>query len=205
MGTYDGTALAGQPVEVLTAPNNGQEAFTPAVWATTTANGGWSAQLPAGPSRLVEATYPGTANLEPSLSGQVTETVPAKVMLLSITPRKVPWGGTVRLRGELVGGYLPAGGALVRLRIGSGSSFTTYGVKEHVKGNGRFSTSYTFGLGDPARRQSFWFQIASLPIGNYPYSPAQSRRLTVRVGGQPRQHRRHRRHRKHHAHGKQGR
>ena len=201
LGTYDGTALAGQPVEVLTAPNNGQEAFTPAAWATTTDNGGWRAQLPAGPSRLVEATYAGAANLEPSLSGQVTETVPAKVILLAITPRKVRWGGTVRLRGMLVGGYLPAGGALVRLRIGSGSSFTTYGVKEHVKGNGRFSTTYTFGLGDPSRRQSFWFQIASLPIGNYPYSPGQSRRLTVRVGGHPRQHRRHLRHHKHRAHG----
>ena len=33
-------------------------------------------------------------------------------------PPAVPWGGTVRIVGELDGGYLPPGGALVRLRIG---------------------------------------------------------------------------------------
>lgn len=206
LGTYDGTALAGQPVEVLSAPDNGQGAFTPAAWTTTTANGGWSATIPAGPSRLIKATYPGGSTLEPSLSDEITETVPAKVMLLSITPRRVAWGGTVRLRGKLVGGYLPASGALVRLRIGVGSTQTTYGVKEHVTGNGRFSTTYTFGLGDPRAHQSFWFQFASLPVGDYPYAPAQSNRRSVRVGGH------HpttttttatrRRHRTHHAHQK---
>ena len=60
--------------------------------------------------------------MEPSLSGQVTETVPAKVKLLRVVPRRVAWGGTVRIAGQLVGGYLPAGGALVRLRIGLGSA-----------------------------------------------------------------------------------
>jgi hypothetical protein len=196
LGTYNGTALAGQPVEILSAPDNGRGAFTPAAWTTTAANGGWSATVPAGPSRLIEATYPGGSTLEPSLSDQITETVPAKVMLLSITPRRVAWGGTVRLRGKLVGGYLPASGALVRLRIGVGTTQTTYGVKEHVSGNGRFSTRYTFGLGDPRANQSFWFQFASLPVGDYPYAPAESRRLTVRVGG----HHSTRRHRKHHIH-----
>ena len=54
--------------------------------------------------------------------------VPAKVKLLSVT-RRVAWGGTVRITGQLLGGYLPPGGALVRLRIGQGSSFQTYGVR----------------------------------------------------------------------------
>jgi hypothetical protein len=91
----------------------------------------------------------------------------------------------VRLTGRLVGGYLPAGGALVRLRIGLGSAVTTYGVREHVGGRGRFSTSYTFGAGVPAVHRSFWFQVASLPMGDYPYAPAGSRRLSVAVGGHP--------------------
>ena len=63
------------------------------------------------------------------------------------------WGGTVRITGQLVGGYLPAGGALVRLRIGQGSSYQTYGVQEHVTGNGRFSTTYTFGAGQASSFQ----------------------------------------------------
>jgi hypothetical protein len=172
-------------VDVLTAADNGRENFHVAAVTTTAANGGWSARLPAGPSRLVEAGYPGAASTEAAISAPAHLIVPAKVQLLGVSPRRVPWGGTVHLIGQLKGGYLPRGGALVRLRIGLGNADTTYGVREHVTGNGRFRTDYTFGAGDPAVRRSFWFQIASLPMGNYPYAPAGSQRLTVLVGGHP--------------------
>ena len=56
LGTTAGTALAGQPVEVLTVPDNGSANVHVAARVTTAANGGWSARLPAGPSRLIEAT-----------------------------------------------------------------------------------------------------------------------------------------------------
>jgi hypothetical protein len=191
LGTYTGVALGGQPVEILAAADDGRERFSPVGAANTAADGSWSAQLPAGPSRLVEAAYGGGPSVQPSLSGLVHEVVPAEVKLLSVSPRRVAWGGTVRLVGQLRGGYLPSGGALVRLRIGLGSTFTTYGVHEHVGGDGRFSTSYTFGAGDPsAYRRPFWFQVASLPMGDYPYAPASSRRLAVLVGGHPRPPRR---------------
>lgn len=198
LGTASGIALAGQPVEVLTAPDNGQDQFTPAASATTTADGGWSATLPPGPSRLIEAAYGGGATTLPSVSGPVRLFVRAKVQLLSVSPTRVPWGGTVHIVGRLDGGYLPPDGALVRLRIGEGNAQTTYGVRTHVTGSGRFSTSYIFGAGDPAAFRTFWFQIASLPSGDYPWSPAASRRVYVRVGGHPRAgaptpHRRHRR------------
>jgi hypothetical protein len=201
VGLPDGTALAGQLVRVMAAAdNNGYGRFRTAAVATTGPDGSWSAELPPGPSRLIEAVYDGSSILEPSVSGQVRVLVPARVKLLSVSPRRVPWGGTVRIVGQLKGGYLPAGGALVRLRIGFGRSFTTYGVQEHVTGRGRFSTSYTFGLGDPAIHRTYWFQVASLPMGNYPYEPAASRRVTVAVGGHPRNPppRRHRRHQRAH-------
>jgi hypothetical protein len=202
LGTYNGVALGGQAVEVLTAPDNGSNAFTPAARAISAANGSWSATLPAGPSRLIEAAYGGGPGVEGSLSGTVREIVPAKVKLLSVTPHRVPWGGTVRIVGQLVGGYLPPGGALVRMRLGSGGAYTTYGVQEHVTGRGRFSSTYTFGAGLSSIYRSFFFQAASLPMGAYPYAPAASRRVTVIVGGHPpppahrrRRHRRQRRHR----------
>jgi hypothetical protein len=91
----------------------------------------------------------------------------------------------VRIVGRLEGGYLPPGGALVRLWIGSGSAYTTFGVQEHVGGSGRVGTTYTFGAGQPSAYESFWMQVASLPMGNYPYVPANSRKLTVLVGGHP--------------------
>ena len=185
LGMPDGTALGGQVVQVLTAPDNGLGHFTPAAVATTAANGSWSAWLPAGPSRLVEASYAGGATLEPSVSAQVHVVVPAKVRLITVFPLRVAWGGTVRIVGQLVGGYLPPGGALVRLRIGYRSSYTTYGVQEHVTGNGRFATTYTFGLGDPSVVRSYWFQVASLPMGDYPWAPSDSGKRSVRVGGHP--------------------
>lgn len=186
LGMPDGTALAGQTVQVMTAPDNGLGAFSPAAAAVTAANGSWVAKLPAGPSRIVEAVYGGDGTLEPSNSSQVHVVVPAKVRLISVSPRHVAWGGTVRIVGQLVGGYLPPGGALVRLRLGQGAGYTTYGVQEHVTGNGRFATTYTFGAGLPSVHQTFWFQIASLPMGgDYPWAPADSRKLDVVVGGHP--------------------
>ena len=187
LGTSSGEALPGQAIQVLAAADDGRGLFRSVAVATTAADGSWTAKLPAGPSRLVEATYAGGVDVEPSLSGVVHEVVPADVRLQSVRPHQVPWGGTIRLVGRLRGGYLPSGGALVRMRIGLGSTFTTYGVHEHVGGDGRFSTSYTFGVGDPSVRRAFWFQIASLPMGNYPYAPASSRRISVIVGGHPAQ------------------
>jgi hypothetical protein len=185
LGTADGVALAGQTVDVLTAADNGRNNYHVAAVTTTAANGAWSARLPAGPSRLVSAAYGGSPTTESTLAAPVHLVVPAKVQLLSASPRRIPWGGEIRLTGRLRGGYLPRGGALVRLRIGEGSAVTTYGVREHVRGNGRFTTTYHFGEGQASLHRSFWFQIASLPMGDYPYAPASSRRLTVYVGGHP--------------------
>jgi hypothetical protein len=182
--TATGVPLAGQPVQIFAAPNDQSGSFRRVAVVTTAADGSWTATLPPGPSRVIRAVTGGTATILPS-SGQVTTIVPAKVKLLRIWPRRVPWGGTVHLVGQLVGGYLPPDGALVRLRIGIGSARLTYGIREHVSGNGRFTTTYRFGLGDPSVFQAFWFQIASLPMGNYPYAPADSRRVTVVVGGHP--------------------
>lgn len=184
LGTDALTALGGEPVTVMTAPDNGLGQFAPATTAVTGADGSWSALLPAGPSRLVEAAYPGDPLTEPTVSSPVQVVVPAQVRLISVT-RRVPWGGTVRIVGRLEGGYLPPGGALVRLRYGQGSQYLTYGVKTHVGGDGLFTTGYTFGAGDPAVYRSYFFQVASLPSGNYPFAPAASRRLWTIVGGHP--------------------
>ena len=78
----------------------------------------------------------------------------------------------------------------MRLRIGLGHTFITYGVHEHVSGSGRFTTSYTFGAGEASVHRTYSFQLASLPMGNYPYAPAASNRVRVIVGGHPVAHRR---------------
>lgn len=182
--TSQGVGLSGQPVHIFAAPANHTNAFRELTTVTTASDGSWSATLPPGPSQIIRATTDGTATILPS-TGQVTTIVPADIRLLRVWPRHVAWGGTVHLVGQLLGGYLPPGGALVRLRIGYGSAYTTYGVQEHVTGDGRFSTVATFGPGDPSIYRTYWFQIASLPMGNYPFAPAASARVPVTVGGTP--------------------
>ena len=185
LGLTDGTALAGKTVEVLTAPDDGLGTFTPAAEAITAANGTWTVSLPAGPSRLIEAAYPGSATTERSRSGLINLLVRSRVELTSVTPNRVAWGQTVTIKGRLLGGYLPAAGINVRLRIGIANAKTTFGVKEHVSGTGKFSATYTFGPGDPRIHRTYWFQIASLPAGDYPYTPSSSSRINVQVGGHP--------------------
>lgn len=185
LGLADGTALPGRVVRVLTSPANGLGRFSQAAAVTTAADGTWTAKLPAGPSRIVQAVYDGDPTTESTSSGQVQVLVSAKIKLRSAVPQRVPWGGTVRITGRLLGGYLPAGGVNLRLRIGIGPNRATYGIREHVAGRGRFSTKYTFGAGYPAVYRRYWFQIATLPSGNYPYTPTASNRVYVLVGGNP--------------------
>jgi hypothetical protein len=86
LATADGTALGGQRVVVLTAPDNGLAHFTQAAVATTDPDGMWTALLPVGPSRLVKAIYGDTGTTEPAESEDARIVVPARVELLSITP-----------------------------------------------------------------------------------------------------------------------
>jgi hypothetical protein len=182
--TSQGAPLAGQTVGIYASVDNYTDAFHELTTATTASDGSWTATLPPGPSRIIRVVTYGTATILPS-TAQVTAIVPSRVRLLRVWPRRISWGGTVHLIGQLFGGYLPPGGALVRLRIGYGSTYETYGVQEHVAGDGRFSTVATFGPGDPSIHRTYWFQIASLPMGDYPYAPAASQRVPVTVGGTP--------------------
>ena len=185
LGNAAGAPLAGQPVRIFTAPDNGQHTWTQLAVAVAAADGSWSAGLPPGPSRLIVAIYAGSTTTEPSASPAVKVTIPARVRIARIWPRHVRWGGTVHIEGYLAGGYLPPppAGELVRLRIGIGSQHTTYGVKIDVTGDGRFRTKYRFGPGPASVRRAYWFQLQALPQDDYPYTPADSRRARVVVGG----------------------
>jgi hypothetical protein len=183
LGLLNGTPLAGRTVRVLAAADDGRQQFTPFATVTTGANGAWTTSVPAGPSRLIEAVYGGDGTEEPTVSAPVKLTVPAKIRLLRVT-RRVPWGGTVRIVGQLYGGYLPPGGALVRLRYGFGRrARATFGVVQHVTGDGRFATSFTFGPGAPGIKEKFWFSASLLGHPDYPFAPASSPRRYVVVGG----------------------
>jgi hypothetical protein len=187
LGTTAGVALAGQTIRILTAPDNGLNAFTQTAVATTGADGVWSATLPAGPSRLVDAAYDGGSTVEPASSGQVRLTVPA-VVKLTITPRRTHWWrsprtpGTIRISGRVLGGYIPgADQQLLRLRIGvigTPGVQSTIGIPD-IAPDGRFHTTWTPAPGNGTVH--FWFSVSTLHEADYPFAPASSAKVAVIV------------------------
>lgn len=176
-----GLPLAGQPVAVLTAPDNGSNAFTQAAAVTTGPDGRWTATLPPGPSRIIEASYAGSPTVLPA-TGSATVITPAKIELTSVTPRRTPWGSTVTITGRVLGGYIPASSKLLRLDLGvvgiPGLS-KIQGIP-NVSPDGRFTTTYTFAHAYGVVR--FWLMVSSLAEADFPWAPAHSRRVIVTVG-----------------------
>src|SRR5262249_11661191 len=100
VGTVNGNALAGVPVRVMTAPDDGSLRFTQAAVATSAPDGSWTALLPPGPSRLVQAIYDGATTVEPSASPTAQVIVPASLRL-QIRPRTTHWGSTISISGRV--------------------------------------------------------------------------------------------------------
>jgi hypothetical protein len=204
-----GLPLAGQPVAVMTAPDNGSDAFTEAAAVTTGPDGRWTATLPPGPSRIIEASYAGSPTVLPA-TGSATVITPANIELTRVTPDRTPWGSTVRITGRVLGGYIPTSSKLLRLDLGvvgiPGLS-KIQGIP-NVSPDGRFTTTYTFAHAYGVVR--FWLMVSSLREADFPFAPAHSRRVVVTVGVPrpvvvPSPRRRHHRHRGragHHRHHK---
>jgi hypothetical protein len=178
LGTSNGTALAGQVVHVLTAPNNGGNAFTEVATVTTTATGSWTARLGSGPSRVVEAVFDGSPTTESSSSGQVRVLVPA-VVRIAIRPRIVPWGAELHITGRVLGGYVPTNSNLLRLDVGIGRIGHIEGLPQ-ILASGRFLIVWKFDRGQGVIHP--WFSVSTLSEAAFPYSPGTSKRVIVTLG-----------------------
>ena len=178
LGTSANTALGGQVVHVLSAPDNGGGAFTEVAAVTTSATGVWQATLPAGPSRIVEAVYDGSPTTESSSSGQVKVLVPARVKI-AIHPRIAPWGASIRIVGRVLGGYVPANSKLLRLNVGIGRIGHIEGLPD-IQPNGRFVIVWKFDQGRGILHP--WFSVATLPEAAFPYAPGTSGQATMTLG-----------------------
>jgi hypothetical protein len=196
LGTSSGTALADQVVHVLTAPNNGSNAFTETATVTTTATGVWTAQLPPGPSRIVEAVFDGSPTTESSSSGQVRVVVPAMVRI-AIQPRIVPWGSEIHVTGRVLGGYVPTNSSLLRLNVGIGRLGHIEGLPD-IRPDGRFVIVWKFDRGQGVIHP--WFSVGTLSEAAFPYAPGTSKRLVVTLGERTpvaAKHHKSKRHRRH--------
>ena len=147
LGLADGTALGGQTVDVYSAPDDNAPRFRLMGTVTTDAYGDWTARVPAGPSRLIEAVFPGNTTTEPATSSTVTLKVPAKIAV-SISPRVLPWSKKITISGRLVGGYVPGDGVALRLRVPyPGGHFLQEPFRTNRHGEFRFQWTYGAGRG----------------------------------------------------------
>jgi hypothetical protein len=177
LGETSGTGLGGQTVGIQIAPADGSGRFRLFRTLRTSANGTWKVRLPSGPSRFVEATYAGNGQLAPSTSSPVSITVRGSLRL-RIKPTSTHWGRTIRISGRLRGGYIPPSGELVVLRVGWRGGSAEIG-HVYTNSSGRFVAEYTFLRGTGSETYMIWAQ--TVRESDYPYAPAGSRRVRVRV------------------------
>jgi hypothetical protein len=188
LGLADGTALAGQTMDVYSSPNDNAPRFRLMTSVTTDASGEWTAKIPAGPSRLIEAAYPGTGTTEPVTSSTVKLTVPARIAM-SISPKIVPWSGKITISGRLVGGWVPADGVALRLRVPyPGGQFVQEPFR--TNGHGRFRFQWSYGAGRGV--VSYRFLVATTAAeSDYPWAATTSHAVAITFGRNT-PHRRHR-------------
>jgi hypothetical protein len=173
--------LAGRAVQVLAAPDNGLGQFAPVATVVTGADGSWSAALPAGPSRLIEAVYAGDSNTEPVTSAQVDLIVPARIGT-SISPRVLPWKATVTIRGHLEGGYVPPDGVALRLLVrypGSRRGTPLLALRTNARGSFRIEWSFYSGRG--VASYPLWISTTATE-SDYPFAASAGPRISVTFG-----------------------
>ena len=156
---------------------------------TTNAGGAWSATLPAGPSRVIEAIYAGSATLLPA-TGQAKVNVPAKITI-KINPKVAPWGSEIDVTGQVLGGYVPTNSNLLRLNVGVGRIGQLVGLPT-IAPDGHFLIRWRFDRGHGVIHP--WFSVGTLSEAAFPYLPGISRRFTITLGKRTpaAAHRRHR-------------
>ena len=182
LATTDGTALPGRTVQVLAAPNNQLGQWSQVAVVTTGADGTWSATLPPGPSRLVEASYAGDTTTLPSTSNTVMMVVPARIKI-TITPHQLPWNGVLTIHGHLAGGYIPPDGVAMRVLIGLPHLPHPYLAQSfRTNAAGAFALKFkAFGGGHGATRYPVWLATTSNE-SDYAYAKSSSRRIKITFG-----------------------
>ena len=174
-GRLDGAAS----VVVLERVARRREGFVPrAARVTPRADGRVTVALPSGPSRDIRLGYRAAAG---DTTLRCTRTFRLRVRAkasLGATPRTLEGARrTVRLFGRLPRAFLPAGGKVVELQAFERGRWRTFKTLRTGKG-GLFRTSYRFGA---ATRGAFPMRVRVVREAAYPFEPARSKPVVVRV------------------------
>jgi hypothetical protein len=173
--TGSGQPIADAPVQVSSAPKG----YASAIAATLRAgpDGRFTYRLPAGPSRTVTFTYPGTAVLHDASGGAAVSVRGSSTFQMNKT--SAPPGGWITFSGRVRGGYIPPGGALVQLQFKDFGVWNQFGPVIHTDRRGRWSSTRELQAG--AALQTYEFQAVLVRENGWPFLPAKTRAVPFTV------------------------
>lgn len=165
-----GEPIAGQQVTVVESFGAGALLRERVSQATTDEKGKWRSKVPAGPSRDVRVSYPGSPRFAPAAKGAGTFLVRSRASLHT-SRDQIPEGKTLRFKGRVrhFGARIPSGGKLVELqvRVRSGR-WDTVGEAFRTSEDGRYRRRYRFG-NHYASDTQFRFRLKVKRESSWPY------------------------------------
>ncbi|MGH2965441.1 MAG: hypothetical protein ACRDMH_08675 [Solirubrobacterales bacterium] len=179
-----GRPLEGQPVTVTEYFGAGALIDRRVRTVRTDRDGIWGERLPAGPSRAITASYPGTSRYLADRADAGKVRVKTKATLHLSRPR-VPEGRAVVFRGRVahMAARIPAGGKLVELQVKDGPHWHTVRQAFYTRSNGHFRFRYRFARFYTSNVK-YRFRVRVLRELGWPYkAPVSSRvrRLVVKA------------------------
>ena len=175
---YRGKGLAGRRIVAFQRVRVDGARTTQVATATTGPRGRFSLRLPAGASRSVRIVAPGDSGLQAGLR-RLHVRVPW-ASSLTVAPRAVAPGGTVRLSGRLrLGGRrLPESGKLVELQAFDRGRWRVFATTRARGTRARWSSTYRFG----SRAGAYRIRARIRREGTLPFELGYSKPVLVRVG-----------------------
>jgi hypothetical protein len=151
------------------------ESAVPACSVRTDARGRARIRLSAGPSRTVRAAFAGDDVLLPATARAAIRT---RARLRLTAPPAARPGGTVRFRGRLLGGHLPAGGKVVELQARVDRRWRTFATVRTDR-RGRVRRTHRFTPASSGR--TYRFRLLARRESAYPFETGWSQTVAVRI------------------------
>ena len=148
----------------------------------TNSSGTFTYTIPAGPSRTLTFTYPGTATTRPSSTNTSVEAAGKITLALG---RTAIAGHDLRFSGQVYGGYIPAGGASVQLQYrakGSPVGWEPFGNPVNTNSDGRWSVTVRLYTG--AAGYTYQFNALLGAQTGWPWTSATSNAVARHVARQ---------------------
>ncbi len=180
LASASGSSLAGLPVEIVESFDAGSDLPQRTTTVKTAADGTFATRLSPGPSRRVEAVFPGNRTLTRAAAHEVRLDVLGGVRMHASTATARIGGAAVVFSGRIgdLGAPIPSSGRPVQLQFrfpgSKWSEFRTVQTDAH----GHFRYPYPFSDND-SRGVRFQFRAYAPAQYDWPYEPATSRPVFV--------------------------